>query len=164
MCQASSQEKGFTLLELLIVVGIIGILFTIATINLVRTQHTTSLSAATDELVADLRLQQTKAMTGSRDTTGNPNSYGISFTSSGYKLFQGTSDPNDSTDFAVTPTGITFTTNLPSSSLVFSERSGVFANYVNGTTYTITVKNTNGTEQRVLTVNKYGVITGNQLQ
>lgn len=156
------RQKGFTLLELLVVIGIIGILFTIATVNLVGSERSASVSATVDELIADMHTQQTKAMTGTNDTTGNPNSYGIRFSGSSYSLFQGTSDPQDSTDFAVTPTGITFTTNLPSNAIVFSERSGEFFNYVSGTTYTITVKNSNGSEQKVLTVNKYGIVTSIQ--
>src|SRR5690348_3412748 len=94
------HQAGFTLIELVIVLGIVGILFSIATINLVSTQHTTSVSAATDELVADMQTQQTKAMTGTKDTNGNPSSYGVHFTNSSYSLFQGTSDPTDTTDFA----------------------------------------------------------------
>jgi prepilin-type N-terminal cleavage/methylation domain-containing protein len=155
-------SKGFTLIELILVVGIIAILFSMATINLVRAQHVATVSATVDQLIADMRAQQTKAMTGGKDTNGNPNSYGIHVLSNGYTLFQGTSDTGDPSDFAVNPTGITFTSNLPSSWLVFSERSGEFSNYVNGTTYTITVKNTNGTEQKVLTINKYGIVTSIQ--
>ena len=157
------RQAGFTLIELLMVVGIIGILFTMATINLVRAQHTVSVSATVDQLVADLRTQQTKAMTGANDTTGNPNSYGVSFTVSGYKLFQGTSDPGDGTDFAVTPHGVTFSTNLPGNMIDFAQRSGEMCSNACGP-YAVTVKNANGTEQRVLTVNKYGVVTDNQLE
>ena len=159
--ESSKTQAGFTLVELLLVIGIIAILFTTATINLVNAQHTTTVAAAVDELVADLKVQQTKAMVGTKDTRGNENSYGIHFSSDKYSLFQGTTDPQ-SGDFDVTPTGISFTTNLPSGSLVFTQRSGEFRNYVSGTTYTITVKNTNSTDQKVLTINKYGIITSVQ--
>lgn len=155
------QQKGFTLLELLVVVGIIAILFGMATINLVRTQHNASVSAVVDELLADIRTQQTKAMIGAKDTIGNSNSYGIHITSNSYILFQGTTDPGDGTDFTVNPTGITFTTNLPSNMIVFAKRSGVFSNYVSGT-YTITVQNAYGIEQKTLTINRYGVVTNIQ--
>lgn len=155
------HERGFTFIELILVIGIIGILFSIATFNLVRTQHMASVSATVDTLIADMRSQQTKAMVGSKDTTGVANSYGVHFTSSSYILFQGTSDPGGSSDFTVTPEGVTFTTNLPSNMIVFGQRSGEFTNYVSGT-YTVTIRNANGTEQRQLTVNKYGIVTNIQ--
>lgn len=153
-----SQSKGFTLIELLLVMGIMGILFGLATVNLVRTQHFASVSATVDQLVSDLHVQQTKAMMGTKDTAGNTNSYGIHVSGSTYILFQGTTDPNDSSDFTVSPDGITFSTNLPNNMIVFGQKSGEFSNYVSGP-YAITVKNTNGTEQKTLYINKYGVVT-----
>ena len=145
-------QKGFTLVELLVVMGIIATLIGLSTVSLLRTQHNATVSSAVDQLVSDLRVQQTKAMTGSKDTTGNSNSY---------TLFQGITDPGDATNFAVNLEGITFTTNLPSNIIVFARQSGRFSNYVSGT-YTITVANSYGTEQKILTVNKYGVITNIQ--
>lgn len=153
-----SGQAGFTILELLVVMGIIASLFGLATINLVRAQHNASVSATVDQLVSDLRVQQTKAMMGTKDTTGSANSYGIHVTGNSYSLFQGTSDPADGSDFTVTPTGVTFTTNLPNSILVFGHMSGEFSNYVTGP-YSITVKNVNGTEQKTLYINRYGVVT-----
>jgi prepilin-type N-terminal cleavage/methylation domain-containing protein len=154
-------EKGFTIVELLIVMGIIATLFGLATISLVRTQHVASVSAAVDQLVADMRSQQTKAMTGTKDTTGNANSYGIHITANNYVLFQGAADPGDSTNFTVRLDGIALTTNLPGNLLVFAKNSGKFSNYVSGT-YTITVTNSYGTEQKIVTINRYGVITSIQ--
>lgn len=161
MGTSRQHQKGFTIIELMVVIGIIGIILGIITIDLLRTQHTASVSATVDALVADMRLQQTKTMVGTKDTTGNPNSYGIHFSSGSYALFQGTTDPADSTDFVVSATGITFSSNLPNGMIVFAQRSGEFSNYVSGT-YTITVRNTNGTEQKQLTVNRYGVVTSIQ--
>ena len=154
-------QKGFTLVELLVVMGIIATLIGLSTVSLLRTQHNATVSSAVDQLVSDLRVQQTKAMTGSKDTTGNSNSYGIHINANSYTLFQGITDPGDATNFAVNLEGITFTTNLPSNINVFARQSGRFSNYVSGT-YTITVANSYGTEQKILTVNKYGVITNIQ--
>lgn len=154
----TSVQSGFTLIELLVVIGIIGILLSMATISLVQTQHRASVSATVDQFIADMRLQQTKAMTGIKDTTGNANNYGIHVYSDRYVLFQGASDPLDSTDFTVAVEGVSFTTNLPSNSIVFAKRTGKFTNFVSGT-YTITVSNVSGDEQKIITVNKYGVVT-----
>lgn len=155
------QSHGFTLVELLVVIGIIATLFGLVTVSLLRTQHGASVSAATDGLVSDLRVQQTKAMMGTKDTNGNENSYGIHVSSNSYILFQGITDPGDSSDFTVSPSAITFTTNLPNNIIVLAERSGEFSNYASGP-YTITVKNMYGTEQKVITINRYGVVTNVQ--
>lgn len=154
-------RNGFTLVELLVVIGIIGTLFGMITVSLLRAQHTASISAVADQLVSDMRAQQTKAMSGTHDTNGNPNSYGVHVTSSSYMLFQGTTDPSDQTDYTVSPTGVTFSTNLPSNIVDFQERSGEFSGYVSGP-YTITITSAYGTEQKVITVNRYGVITSIQ--
>lgn len=154
-------KKGFTLVELLIVMGIIATLIGLSTISLLRTQHNATVSSAVDQLVADMRSQQTKAMMGTKDSTGNANNYGVHIASHSYILFQGLTDPSDSTDFAVTLQGITFTTNLPSNIIVFAKSSGKFSNYVSGT-YTITAANSFGTEQKIITVNRYGVVTNIQ--
>ncbi len=155
------NSKGFTLVELIVVMGIIATLFGMVTINLLRTQHNASVSATVDELLSDIRTQQTKAMIGTQDTNGNANSYGIHVTANSYILFQGTSDPADATDFTINPGNITFTTNLPNAQVVFTQRSGEFSNYVSGP-YTITVKNAYGAEQKTIYINRYGVVTNVQ--
>lgn len=154
-------RNGFTLVELLVVMGIIGTLFGMVTISLLRAQHTASVSAVADQLVSDMRAQQTKAMSGTRDTTGSPNSYGVHVASSSYILFQGATDPSDQTDYTVSPTGIAFSTNLPNNMIDFQEHSGEFSGYVSGP-YTITVTSAYGTEQKIITINRYGVITSIQ--
>ena len=154
-------RNGFTLVELLVVMGIIGTLFGMVTISLLRAQHTASVSAVADQLVSDMRAQQAKALSGTHDTTGGPNSYGVHVTSSSYSLFQGATDPSDQTDYTVSPTGIAFSTNLPNNMIDFQERSGEFSGYVSGP-YTITVTSAYGTEQKVITINRYGVITSIQ--
>jgi len=155
------NQRGFTLIELLLVIGIMGILFTMATFSLVNTQRFANINATVDQLVTDLRAQQTKAMIGSKDTTGVENSYGISFSSSAYDLFQGASPVSG--DFTVTPAGITFTNTLTSNKSVFGERSGEICANTCGP-YTVTVKSSSSTQQRVLTINKYGVVISNVLQ
>ena len=60
------MKRGFTLPELLIVMGIVAILTTLATVNLLRPQHQATTAAAVDTLMADMRLYQLKAML--RDT------------------------------------------------------------------------------------------------
>ena len=62
------MKRGFTLPELLIVMGVLAILTTLATVNLLRPQHQASTVAAVNILMADIRQQQLKTMLG--DTEG----------------------------------------------------------------------------------------------
>src|SRR5579859_6014837 len=160
------HQEGFTIIELMVVIGIISALFGLATINLVRTQHTASVSAALDQLISDMRVQQTRAMSGTTDVAGNPNSYGIYFPPSAtgsYVLFRGTtySSSDNPSNLTVSPTAIKFSTNLPSNTLLFTQRSGEFSGYVTGP-YTITVTNAYGTESKTITVDRYGVVISRQ--
>jgi hypothetical protein len=72
-------------------------------------------------------------------------------------LFQGSS-AGGSSDFTISPDATTFSTNLPSSKMVFAQRSGE----IGGGPYTITVTNTYGQETKTITINKYGVVTSVQ--
>lgn len=65
------MKLGFTLPELLIVMGIVAILTTLATVNLLRPQHQASTQAALATLMADLRLHQLKAMLGDTEDSAN---------------------------------------------------------------------------------------------
>lgn len=145
------MKNGFTLLELLIVMGIASILLSLTTINLVKVQHNVSVSAASDTLIADLKSQQIKAMSGA----SNGGSFGIHFTSSNsYILFHGTYVEGDPTNFSISlddPFKVSST--FPDNNIVFSKVSGEVAG-----PNTITIINTAGGEQQRLSVNKYGVI------
>ena len=61
------QEKGFTLLEMLIVIMIIALMTTIAGVNF-RGKQGGDLESVGRTLIADLRYVRSKALTGSTDT------------------------------------------------------------------------------------------------
>lgn len=146
----NARNSGFTLLELLVVMGLLAILLGLSTISLVKVQRNASVGATVDTLIADMRNQQTKAMSGS---AGGGN-YGISFNSSNsYILFHGSS-PGGPDDFAVTlDDPISVSTSFPGNVIVFTKASGEVASE-----NTITINNTAGTETKILTVNKLGVV------
>ncbi|SRR5258706_14326707 len=153
------MEQGFTIIELLLVMGIAAILLSFISINLIKAQQTTNISTAIDTMVADMKSQQIKAMNGNSTDGTAVSSFGITLNNSSYTLFQGESDPHDSTDYDHAIDGVTASLSPAgyNKMLVFEKLTGEIKSYLPLTT--ITVKNTIGTEQKTITVNKYGVIT-----
>ncbi len=154
-----NNQFGFTLVELVLVIGIFLTLFGFVSFNLVSVQRNTSVNSTADSLVSDMASQQAKAMTGAGLSSGN--SYGIYFQSDKYTLFKGTiysaSDPNNFT--VALDSGITFSNvTFPSGSVIFSTRSGELSGFSNGQN-TVTIHDTQGAKTETITVNRYGVVT-----
>lgn len=147
------MKKGFTLIELVVVMGIFVALLGIATINLSGAQSRTTLNSAVEVFIADLKSQQLRAMAGEEDSTGGPAPYGVHFENSEYILFQGASYlSSDPGNFDVSlPTGTEF---FPiSSDIIFASGSGeVSADFV------ITIRRTGSTAQKTINLNRYGVV------
>lgn len=152
---ANQSERGFSLVELLLVMGVAAILFGLTTVNLVNVQHHTTIATATESLVADMRSQQIKAMAGKTTSSGTGDKYGIHFDgTSTYILFHGTYAAGSPDNVAVTPDqAIAFTANP--AEVTFSQITGEI-----GASQTITAKYISGSETKTITMNKYGVVTG----
>lgn len=153
------SEKGFTLVELIIVLGITFIIFGFITINMVNFQQKTSVNTTIDTLISEIKNQQTKAMTGA-GTNGSGNSYGIYYQADRYVLFSGSSySSGDPSNFTVMLDSNNSFTNItfPSNTIVFLQRSGELNGFINGSN-TITLKNSEGLNDKTVTLNKYGVI------
>src|SRR3990172_5817415 len=153
-------QGGFSLIEVLIVIGISLVLFGAITFNLFRVQSKSTIRANSDTIASDLRSQQTKAMTGATEGRSSPDSYGVYFLQDRYVLFHGTSyDPNDSSNFVInlpSNTQITNTT-FPNNTAIFSALSGeVLGAPQSG--YSVTIKTVNVNDQTTITVNRLGVI------
>jgi prepilin-type N-terminal cleavage/methylation domain-containing protein len=157
----TQKQKGFTLPELVIVTGIITTLLGFITINLFKVQQSSSVKGTSSLLVSDMRGQQTKAMVGSSEGRVTADSYGIYFQTDRYILFHGlTYNASDPANFTVMlDTNISASNTFPNNSLIFSQISGEMVGYTGGNN-TVTIKNTAGTEQRTITVNRYGVVIG----
>lgn len=155
------EERGFTLIEVIIAVGIVITLLSVITFNLLRTQRTFSLTSTIDVLKADIKGQQLKAMVG-RLENGVKDNFGIYFLPNGYILFRGASfDPSDTTNFQITlDTGAKIaSTTLPNNTLVFSQLSGEIQGFTPSNN-SVTIESIEGGEVKILELNQYGVVVG----
>lgn len=157
--ESGKLHSGFTLVELLLVMGISMLLMGFITINLVTALHNTSVSASADRLIADLKSQQTNAMNGASESMASGDSYGIYIGTNTYVLFHGIIyNPFDPDNFPVNSDGtVSYSTTFPLSVIIFSQGSGEIMDYSDAAN-TITVKNVSGNEQQTIRLNKYGVV------
>ena len=156
-----SPQKGFTLIEFLLVMSIFSVLAGIATVNLFSFQNKSQLNTVFNTFVADLRDQQAKAMSGDTNGTGVIDNYGIRFDAANfrYTLYKGTYSATDSANFSVSyPNTLQITTTFPSSQVNFAKGSGEVVSYAS-TSATITLRDTMTNSQKVIQLNRYGVIS-----
>jgi len=157
----SLHERGFTIPELLITMGIIAILFGFISINLIHLQRRSYLTTTVDTLVSDFYSQQNKAMVGDTEGRASADYYGVHFEADQYILFHGSSySPLDATNFnvdlnsALTFSNITF----PSQNVIFATGGGGLLGFVSGSD-TVTLLDSTNSEQKIIQLNKYGAIT-----
>ncbi len=151
---------GFTVLELMLTLSILGVLFALTVVNLTNLIPKANTRAAAEVLVADLREQQMKAMSGYEAVSGGATDYGIYFETDKYTLFTGSSFVEGHQENYIVPlqAGLEFdTTNLPLSRIVFQKGSGDVVNY-SDTYHSIRIRNVVMPELRTITFNKLGVI------
>lgn len=151
---------GFTVLELMLTLSILGVLFALTVVNLTNIIPKANTRAAAEVLVADLREQQMKAMSGYEAVGGGASDYGIFFETDKYTLFTGSSYVEGHQENYIVPLQASLefdTTNLPLSRIVFQKGSGDIASY-SATYHSIRIRNVVTTELRTITYNKLGVL------
>lgn len=152
-------KRGFTLTELMVVLGIMAALLSLVTINLLKPQVTTSTTGAVNSLVADLRQQQIKAMMG-EGAPGVASASGVFFDSTSYTLFSGDSySPNDVNNYRVDlATNMEFSdVTLPGSSVIFALLSGEIVGFTQGAT-SVKIGHDASADKKTVELNKYGVV------
>lgn len=162
MAKAKNSQKGFVFSEVIIIIGIIGVLFGLVTINLFKLQTSSSLNTTATALVLDLKSQQLKTMVGETEGRQATDSYGIYFDSNRYVLFHGLSyTEGEPTNFTVSlDRNLQFASvTFPNSSIIFLKGSGEVLGFA-AQANTITLKSLGDNKQKTITINKYGVITG----
>lgn len=158
----SDLIQGFTLVEVLVVVGLIVGLLSITIVSLPGAQRRAYLTAATSTLIADMKSQQMKAMFGETEGRSSHDAYGVYMESTRYILFHGpTYDPSASSNIIINLDNHIqlFSIMFPQSQVIFGSGSGEIASFTPGSS-SVTVRNTLNNEQKTITVNRYGVITG----
>lgn len=144
------KNFGFTLIELMVVIGLVGIIMTFSTVNLVSLRNKSSLNSMVTQLVADLKQQQMKAMIGNASA---PDIFGVHFTSNSYALFQGTAtDPNK----FVIKLDPDLSLSYDHQDLIFKKLSGERATV---SLTNLKIKNNNSGEEKEIKINEFGVIT-----
>jgi len=154
------RQTGFTLVELMVSVVIIAILFALTSINLGQPQSNITVNTATDQLLNDLKTQQLLAMVGDQGTASTQQPHGILIQSNSYTLFSSaTYNAGDTNNFIVTlGNGVTLTTTLPTSQVVFTKGSGDVTGFVNGSN-TITIVGATGGVTHIITIGRFGALS-----
>lgn len=142
------RKAGFTYIEVVVVMGIVAILYSIISVSLLGATRRSTLGADLDVLITDFKQQQTNAIAGE----GQGSSHGIYLGTDSYTLFKGSS--YNPVDPANTIINLTPTNQIsPTQEIVFTAGNGD----TNANSFSIV--NVAGGEQKTVEFNRHGVIT-----
>ena len=157
-------QRGFTLIEMSLVMGIFLTLLSITFVGFLNFQHRSALFANTAVLLADIQSQQTKAMAGDTEASNTISDFGIHFEASSYTLFRGSSySAGEPTNMAISlePPLSFEEIDLPQTAVVFAKGSGEVAGY-SAPDNSVKVKNNESGEEVLVQFNKYGVLVSGE--
>ena len=129
------MRRGFTLIEMIVVMAIGAVVITATTVNLLGGSRRVVKGAGVGQLVAEIRGEQMRAMTG--DTTAGA---GV--------LDLGGLDLDNN---------LTISTTFSGAQIAFAPISGEIVGYIAGQDTVTVVDSTDGTT-KTLHINKYGVV------
>jgi prepilin-type N-terminal cleavage/methylation domain-containing protein len=157
------MQKGFSLIEMLVVFGILMTFITIGTMNLFGLANKTFQNKTYTALASDIKAQQVKAMNGDTDGSYATTNYGIYFQSDKYTLFKGNNySANDVYNHVITLPNDTKLSNITftNSQIVFASGSGELINFSsshNG----LQILSTSNNTSKPFSINRFGVVTSN---
>lgn len=155
--QINKFYGGFTIVELIVSMGILMMLFALTSINLSNLPSSANQQSQTEILISDIKHQQALSMAGVLGSSGGAE-HGIYFESGRYTLFTGDGyDPNDTGNFVVDLEGPLQFGNVtwPENTIVFLNPEGEISNYTAGMD-SITIINNQTGEEKILRLNRYG--------
>lgn len=158
--QIQFHEKGLTILELILVLGIFALIAGVASVQLANFQRGTVLEGASKDIVSALRLAHDKAMLGEDgNVNGQGDPWGIRFansTADTYASFYGaTYNVNNvkETVYLSPPLAFTAPTEGNNTDVLFTKLSG--------TTTASTITITDASQSKTITVDASGRISAN---
>jgi prepilin-type N-terminal cleavage/methylation domain-containing protein len=166
MRKDTANQFGFTLIELVLVISLIGVLLAISTVTLFRPVSKTDLATTTTDIFSLLREAQNKAINTDTSGEAQSNNYGVHFEAGSYTLFKGTSYVvGDPSNLVInTPSNIAISPNLPCSSppgdcnnIVFQRVSGEVLSFDDAND-SVCITETATNNQSLLTVSFIGVV------
>jgi prepilin-type N-terminal cleavage/methylation domain-containing protein len=144
MLMSKIHRGGFTVIELMVSIGIMAVLFALATVNITRLPSSTAQATNIDTLLTDLRSEQTRAMTGF-----SADSFGVAFGTTSYTLL------SDNFVVDLDPNLEFIDNNYFGGQVTFAAGSGDILNYSQGSD-NVSVKNNMTGEVKVIRLDKYG--------
>lgn len=155
------KNSGFTITELMIVIGIISILFGLSWINFTSLPSRASLQTDSVALINDLKSQQMLAMTGDMGVGGTESNYGVHFETTTYTLFKGntyTLDGAGNFPIELGNANLSFiNVTFPNSSVVFKKGSGEILDYIDDQKHdSVTITDSLTGTTKTIRLNIYG--------
>ncbi len=154
------RSRGFTLVEVLVVVGLMLLLLGIATQTLFSGQQRTSFTESVNQLVRDLRQQQIKVMQGATEGDGVLSDYSVRFESDRYILFPGSvyvaGNPKNQV-VLLEPTVRFSVIDVPGTVITFARGSGEVRSY-DGNSNSVVMSQTDTGSAVTVQFNRYGVV------
>ena len=153
---------GFTLIEVLVVMGIIAVIFSLSVLAVLNIQKGQLLDNHTWAVVSLLRQAQNQALNGVSVDGTNQTNFGVHFddTAGQYTLFRGDSfDPSDPYNFTQSlPSGLSFHLTLPSgNNVIFNKITGRVGNY-NSLRHFIRIRDDNTGDEITIDFNQEGAV------
>lgn len=153
-------HQGFTFVEVVIVIGLVGMLIAILSTTLFRSQQSASLDTTAQLMVSDIKKQQIFAMSGDTASPGVFIDYSIRFDPHQYTLYPGSVYAASNTLNTVVsveePLRIISATGS-AQVITFARLSGDVRNY-STSSGTIVIQNDQTNQQKQILVNQRGVI------
>jgi len=127
--KSKKYNPGFTLVEMLVVVAVIGIMTTVSLVSMQSSKSNARLNAAQGEVIATIRLAQSYALQGKMQASKTPCAYVFKFmTQSRYQIFYkpptasgcaspGANSPGEYFDLVA---GVTVPANVVGKEIIFS--------------------------------------------